>query len=151
MLKNLSIRLTERHIRGMYYVNRTITKGEIMKPLKATQQIVESNKWVRIDYLTENEHAFGYYILKSDLYLNNVKKFDKVLKNCSTAIITDYKVTMKDIIISAIDTIKDKIYYLNRKIEREKSRTFPCLLDIRLWVKEFYKYQYMLKRLENKL
>ena len=48
-----------------------------MKPLKATQQIVESNKWVRINYLTENEHAFGYYILKSDLYFNNVKTIGK--------------------------------------------------------------------------
>lgn len=122
-----------------------------MKPLKATQQIVESNKWVRIYYLTENEHAFGYYILKSDLYFNNVKKFNKLLKNCSVAIITDYKVTMKDIVESAINTIKDKIYYLDRKIEREKTRTFPCLLDVRQWVGEFYKYKYMLKRLEKKL
>lgn len=122
-----------------------------MKPLKATQQIIESNKWVRINYLTENEHAFGYYIIKSDLYFNNVKKFDKLLKNCSVAIITDYNVTMKDIIISAINTIKDKIYYLDRKIEREKTRTYPCILDILEWISETYKYQNMLKRLENKL
>lgn len=122
-----------------------------MKPLKATQQIVESNKWVRINYTTANEHANGYYIVKSDLYFNNVKKFDKVLKNCLVELIVNYKVTMKDIIISAIDTIKDKIYYLDRKIEREKTRTFPCLIDIRQWVGESYKYQYMLKRLEKKL
>ena len=122
-----------------------------MKPLKATQQIIESNKWVRINYTTANEHANGYYIIKSDLYFNNVKKFDKVLKNCLVELIVNYKVTMEDIIISAIDTIKDKIYYLDCKIKREGTRTYPCALDILEWISETHKYQIILKRLENKL
>lgn len=120
-----------------------------MKPVKANNEIMMSDEWCRIDYTTRSGH--GYMILKEKLLFDNFKKFQKVLKGTEYKIIEYYKVTLKDIIISAINTIKDRIYYLDRKIEREKTRTFPCISDICQWVGETYKYQYMLKRLEKKL
>lgn len=122
-----------------------------MKPLKATQQIVESNKWVRINYTTANEHANGYYIVKSDLYFNNVKKFDKVLKNCLVELIVNYKVTMEDIIISAIDKIKDKIRYYQKNLKYALDKPYDNDADIRYFYDELTKYDIILERLENKL
>ena len=120
-----------------------------MKPVKANNEIIMSDEWCRIDYTTRSGH--GYMILKEKLLFDNFKKFQKVLKGTDYKITEYYKITMKDIVESAINTIKDKIYYLDRKIEREKTRSSPCLLDIRQWVGETYKYEYMLKRLEKKL
>ena len=122
-----------------------------MKPLKATQQIIESNKWVRINYTTANEHANGYYIIKSDLYFNNVKKFDKVLKNCLVELIVNYKVTMEDIIISAIDKIKDKINYYQRNLKHALDVSYNNDADIQYLYDELTKYDIILERLEKKL
>ena len=122
-----------------------------MKPLKATQQIVESNKWVRINYTTANEHANGYYIIKSDLYFNNVKKFDKVLKNCLVELIVNYKVTMKDIIISAIDKIKDRIQYYQRYLKYALDRPYRNDDDIQYFYDELVKNELILQRLEYKV
>lgn len=74
-----------------------------------------------------------------------------MLKGSEYKITEYYKITMKDIVESAIDTFKDRIYYLNRMIEREKRRSFPCLLDLLKWEEDIDKYQYKLKRLEKKL
>lgn len=120
-----------------------------MKPVKANNEIIMSDEWCRIDYTTRSGH--GYMIMKEKLFFDNFKKFQKVLKGSEYKITEYYKITMKDIIISAIDTIKDKIYYLDCKIKREGTRTYPSSLNILEWISETYKYQNILKRLENKL
>ena len=120
-----------------------------MKPVKANDEIIMSNEWCRIDYTTRSGH--GYMILKEKLFFDNFKRFQRVLKGTDYKITEYYKITMKDIIESAINTIKDKIYYLNCKIKREGARTYPNALNILEWISEHIKYQNMLNRLEKKL
>lgn len=94
-----------------------------MKPLKANWEITDSDEWCRIDYTVRSGH--GYMILKEKLLFDNFKRFQRVLKGTDYRITEYYKVTMKDIIISALDDIKMKLFVYQCKLEREYHRIYP--------------------------
>lgn len=78
-----------------------------MKPIKATPTIINSRGWIRIDYKSVSTH--GTMIIKTRAYLDNIRKIEKVLKNCDYKMIACYCVTMKDIIQSAIRTWENRL------------------------------------------
>lgn len=120
-----------------------------MKPLKANNEIIMSDEWCRIDYTTRSGH--GYMILKEKLLFDNFKKFQKVLKGSEYKITEYYTVTLKDIIISAIDTIKDKIHYFGLRLDRAFTVSYNNDDDIQYYHDEICKYEKILERLEKKL
>jgi hypothetical protein len=57
-------------------------------------------------------------IIKGDLYDIKAKKIKKALKDCSNVeVIENYKVTLKDFVDSAIETIKNKLSFHKCRIE----------------------------------
>lgn len=120
-----------------------------MKPVKANNEIIMSNEWCRIDYTTRSGN--GCMILKEKLFFDNFKKFQKVLKGTDYKITEYYKITMKDIIISAIDKIKDRIQYYQRNLKYALDIPYDNDADIQYFYDELTKYDIILERLENKL
>ena len=120
-----------------------------MKPVKANNEIIMSDEWCRIDYTTRSGH--GYMILKEKLLFDNFKKFQKVLKGSEYKITEYYKVTLKDIIISAIDKIKDRIQYYQKNLKHALDCPYDNDADIQYFYDELTKYDIILERLEKKL
>ena len=120
-----------------------------MKPVKANNEIIMSDEWCRIDYTTRSGH--GYMILKEKLLFDNFKKFQKVLKGTDYKITEYYKITMKDIIISAIDKIKDRIQYYQRNLKHALDRPYRNDDDIQYFYDELVRNELILQRLEYKI
>lgn len=77
---------------------------------KQYDQCYFSKSYVRINYKTSYSH--GFMIIKSDLYEIKEKKLKKALKNCiNVEVIENYKVTLKDFVDSAIETIKSRLSF----------------------------------------
>lgn len=77
---------------------------------KQYDQCYFSKSYVRINYDTSYSH--GFMIIKSDLYEIKEKKLKKVFKDCTNVeIIENYKVTLKDFVDSAIETIKSRLSF----------------------------------------
>ena len=82
---------------------------------KESNQIDNCKDYCRINYLTK--YSKGSYIIKMDFYLLKEKKLKKLMKDCIYInVIPYYKVTLGDIVNSAIVRIEDHIQVLNQRI-----------------------------------
>lgn len=97
---------------------------------KQYDQCYFSKSYVRINYETSYSH--GFMIIKSDLYDIKAKKLKKVFKDCTNVeVIENYKVTLKDFVDSAIESIKTIL-----SIHKCRLETFKRWMDEDMIIKE---------------
>ena len=61
-----------------------------MKPVKRLKFMFTPEKWIRIIYKTTYSH--GVYELQYDTYLVYLKKFEKLLKDCTIERMEEYTI-----------------------------------------------------------
>lgn len=102
---------------------------------KQYDQCYFSKSYVRINYETLYSH--GFMIIKSDLYEIKEKKIKKAFKDCTNVeVIENYKVTLKDFVDSAIETIKTRLSFHKWKIDNYRRWNYEeeiikeaCIID----------------------
>lgn len=122
-----------------------------MKPIKYDIKYINDSEWMRINYKSINNSSDGYYIMKRSVYEENKKKFAKLLKDCLIEIIFKYPVTMEDIIISAIRSLKYQFYIYEYKLKKEQTRTYMKDDLVDEYTTKLTKIHSKLVRLERKL
>lgn len=122
-----------------------------MKPLKVKDIYKTSNSWVRINYKNISESADGFYIMKRDVYEDNRKKFEKLLRDCLIEIIYDYRVTMYDICYSALRTYKSDLLTVLYRLKTESSRYYINEEFVKIHEENIKSYRETIARLERKL
>ena len=96
-------------------------------------KICLSQNWIRIVYQSVSSH--GTIIMKRELYDMKEKKMKKIFADCHSVDITfDYQPTMKDIYMSALKIVKERLHYEENRRIRLFQRNIIDKYDI--WLSE---------------
>lgn len=122
-----------------------------MKPLKIKPEYIACNSWVRINYKSISASTHGFYIMKRDVYVDNMKKFEKLFKGMLIEIIYNYPVSMSDIIESALREMKQRRLTFITRLKSEWKRTFPDGENILRFKEHIRLLTLRIERLERKM
>ena len=122
-----------------------------MKPIKPQNKYIECSSWVRINYKSISESTHGFYIMKRDVFVDNMKRFEKLFKDMLIEIIYNYPITMSDIIESALREMKKRKLTFETRLNSESKRTFPDGENILCFKEHIRLLTLRINRLERKL
>ena len=115
-------------------------------------QIAKSDEWVKIQYFTR--HSSGEIIFKKLMYdkIRNKPKFKRLFKDCTFMKISEkYRVTMADIVRSALEEYKRRYDLETFKIHQELKKINYNPYVIYVLTERRQGFINIIKRLERKL